>query len=64
MLVLPEVQTTNYAEHSLKSRSTNAWNLKQKKIENRFNNLRLFQVQKTNFSLPFKSVPAMSLVIR
>lgn len=63
MLVLPEVQTTNYVEHSLKSKLTNAWNLKQKKIENRFNNLRLFQVQKTNFSLPFKSVPAMSLVM-
>lgn len=33
MLVLPEVQTTNYVEHSLKSKLTNAWNLKQKKLK-------------------------------
>ena len=39
MLIVPQVQTTHYGEHSFKSRSIKAWKSVPKKLENRLNNL-------------------------
>ena len=33
MLIVPQIQTTHYGEHSFKSRSTNAWNLYQRNLK-------------------------------
>ena len=33
MLVVPQIQTTHYGEHSFKSRSINAWNLYQRNLK-------------------------------
>ena len=33
MLIVPQIQTTLYGEHSFKSRSTNAWNLYQRNLK-------------------------------
>ena len=33
MLVVPQIQTTHYKEHSFKSRSINAWNMNQRNLK-------------------------------
>ena len=33
MLIVPQIQTTHYGEHSFKSRSINAWNLYQRNLK-------------------------------
>ena len=33
MLVVPQIQTTHYGEHSFKSKSINAWNLYQRNLK-------------------------------
>ena len=51
MLVLPQIQTTHYGDHSFKVKINQCMESIPKTIENRSKNMQLLLVQETNFPI-------------
>ena len=65
MLVVPQIQTTHYGEHSFKSRSINAWNLYQRNLKTDLITCDFAKFKKLIFQHHLhQPVPAMSLMMR